>query len=70
VWTALLDGKPLLPDESSALFVYLALRSLILCPQLRTVEDLPAWSVNVFNASTAEYSHILSVAGHSGDTGS
>jgi hypothetical protein len=42
----------------------------ILCAKLWRVEYRPSWSVNVFNATTAEDSHVLSVAGHSRDSGS
>jgi hypothetical protein len=52
------------------LLAQLALYLLVLCAKLATVEDLPAWSINMFDPITAEYSHFLSVAGHNSDNGS
>jgi hypothetical protein len=47
--------------SSELLLVHLAC-PLVLCPKLRTVEDLFAWAINVL-LPAVENTHVLSVAG-------
>ena len=67
-WTVLLKRKTLLLSGfNESLFTENLASPLVLCPKSRTVDKLPARSINVFLV-TAEHSYILSVAGHGGNT--